>query len=917
MEPFFVSLFLNNNQRNTMRKSNNWAAVLFLSAFMVCIDSAAAQPLSDYSYRGSLDVLPQAVRNEIQFNGYTNHWRNEYKQWFRYGNLYKISIPDVEKMIVQNKIDIAEDMKVPGLWMQEGFILNWLAAPCDLLDHPTPAQLVEAAAKGNVLALTSPVSETGKILHAGYPGNAVWRRTLRSYQFQDPAFQAIDAFMLESGKKKIFVISSTDRASASRVKELLENTKNVISSYDMHKGWFATETLLKSVTCTPGHPLEIIGKGMNEGNSWFVFAGYMDFLMQKELADWLSRTKLPVVADVGFSPIFGLDHYDGLQVQDMQTKESWIEFAHRRNGYVFRPVWDPASDPYSYDGYIATEGNKVQIDEEKVPFIVRTGNLLGDLIPAMVVFVEKGEKLTQKKLFDAILARREVGIMPNGVVMGPAEFRTAMQMLLLDRHFIENYYGDRIDLQAEVRDYTLHFTITNTYDRPVTGTYDIRLPIGVVTDGRTTSASITIPAKESKTIRLEIRPDARGMDYPNPIVTGFRWNNSEKHTLCVMEMPPAISVHQLIYGHAPVVSYPVSIHNFSQESRYPVTVKVWDKKKPDRPVFTATQFGTNPTGTFADLTFALNVPAGNYDVEVSALGLKTVYPMGVGEAAGSVRAYEIDLNSDGVQEFRLENDSVQVTLLATGARVIEYIVKSRKDNVLFKLWPQKSGDDKRPNRAWGYYPYGGFEDFLGQASMETHRVYAAELVKREGDYVQVKMSADYYGNRLEKIFTLYGNSPLLEVRYALKFQNPEANVIGPQPILELGKEHGTEDVFTVPAQGGNQQLRMRPEQYYGRAFMVEEGWNAGYDTKEDIAFIGAFPVAQPIFLHMWMNHPVNNDAHHYYAEFQPWTPIYRKTTMYFTYYLWGSGGPWESALQEMRNRNLISARRKEPTPSKP
>jgi len=51
--------------------------------------------------------------------------------------------------------------------------------------------------------------------------------------------------------------------------------------------------------------------------------------------------------------------------------------------------------------------------------------------------------------------------------------------------------------------------------------------------------------------------------------------------------------------------------------------------------------------------------------------------------------------------------------------------------------------------------------------METHKVYDAKLIKREGDFVQVKMSADYYGNKLEKTFTLYGNSPLLEVRYAL------------------------------------------------------------------------------------------------------------------------------------------------------
>lgn len=892
-----------------MKKTTFWALGIFMLSCISLPENLSAQQLTDYRYNGSLDVLNNSIRNEIQFNGYTNHWWNDYKMWYRYGSLYKISIPDVERKIVQSRIDMAEDMNAPGLWMQEGFLMNWLASPCVTLDNPSLSELSEAAVKGNVLVLTSPSAEAGKILLAKYPGNNSWKQTLKSYQFGDPKLITIDAFMLENGTGKIFVISSSDHESALKIRDLMENTKKVVTTYDMHKGWFGTETLLKSVTCTPGHPLEIIGKGMNEGNSWFVFSGYMDFLMKDEMDGWISRTNMPVVTDVGFSPIYGLDNYDGLQVQDMQSKQSWIDYAHSRNGYIFRPVWDPESDQYHYDGYIATEGNKLQIDNENVPFIVRTGSLINDLIPSMILFIKKGEQMTRKELFEAIMARREVGILNDGVIIGPAEFRNAMQMLYLDRLYLENYYGDRIDLNAEMQGYTLNFNITNTYDQPVTGTWDIQLPEGILTDG-TLNGSVTIPAKSNKTVQLNIRPDAKGMDYPNPIVAGFKWGDNKKYTMCVMEMPPAITVHRIIYGHTPVVSYPVSIHNFSTESRYPVTVRVFDKNKPGKTVFTSTQYGTNPTGTYTDLNFDLKVPAGNYDVEVSALGITTVNQMGVGRASGKVIAYETDLNSDGVNEFRFENDSVRITLLATGARVIEYIVKSRNDNVLFKHWPENSGDDKRPNRLWGYYPYGGFEDFLGQASMETHKVYDAELIKSEGDYVQVKMSADYYGNKLEKTFTLFGNSPLLEVRYAIKFINPEANVIGPQPILELGKSHWTEDVFITPTIGGNEEFRMRPEEYYGRAIMIEEGWNAGYDTSEDITFIGAFPVSQPHFLHMWMNHPGNTDAHHYYVEFQPWTPIHQKTTMYFTYYLWGSAGHWESALKELRNRNLISVRKK-------
>jgi hypothetical protein len=256
----------------------------------------------------------------------------------------------------------------------------------------------------------------------------------------------------------------------------------------------------------------------------------------------------------------------------------------------------------------------------------------------------------------------------------------------------------------------------------------------------------------------------------------------------------------------------------------------------------------------------------------------------------------------------MENDKVRVTLLRTGARIIEDFVKSRNDNVLFKLWPEKEDTDKRPFRERGFYPYGGFEDFLGQASVETHKVYDAEIVRREGPYVQVRMEADYYGNRLEKTFTLYGDSPLVEVRFALEFRNPELNMIGPQPILELGKRHGTEDVFVVPSIDGRREVRMRPEEYFGQAFFLREGWNAGRDTVEDVSFVGAFPVSEPEFLHMWMNHPSNGESHHYYAEFQPWVPIFQKTVRYFSYYLWADAGPWEKGLEELRRRNLITSK---------
>ena len=887
---------------------------IFLTAVIltgVAVSISRSQNLDGFKYNGIFQPDKNMVTEQFQFNGYTNYWHNIFRDQIRYGNLFKITVPKMDYTIAQARVDLATEFGIPGLAMKEGFMNGILREQYTILDQPSLQKINEAIATGNVLAIVDPSTDAGKKLTEKLPSDYIWKDRLKSYQYGARDFTDVLVFVLESGNKKIFVVASASREMRDKTLALMESTKELLSKYDIHKGWFGAETLLKSVTCTPGHPLEVVGKGMNEGNTWFTFTGYMDFLAQKEMEEWLSKVSNPAVVDYGFGQIHGLKDYDGLQVQSMFTPDSWIRYAHEKEGYVFRQVWDPSgeSDKYSYDGYFATEGNKEQIDNENVPFISSTGSLYNGTENSMVLFVPKGNQLSKKLLWEAIMDRREVAVLSGGLMMGPATYRNALQLLLIDRVWLEEYFGDRINLDASVRDYKLILNITNLYQKPVAGTLTVVLPPELKMEG-SASRQVTLPANSTKTLEFVLDPLASAMKKTNPVALHFKWGEQKKSTLAILDLPRAISVHQLLYGHAPKVSYPVAIHNFTDRQSFPVKVEVVEINNPRKVVYTTSKTCTAGKAAFANLSFDLEVPAGSYNVKVSAMGVENVSQLGVGEASGKPYLYEIDLNSDGIMEYRMENDSVQITLLSTGARVIEYIVKSKNDNVLFKLWPEKASDDKRTFRKRGYYPYGGFEDFLGQGSMETHRVYDAEILKKEGDYVRVKMSTDYYGNRLEKIFTLYGNSPLLEVQFALTFKNPEANVLGPQPILELGAKHWTEDVFTVPEKDGLHEYRMKPEDYYGRAFFMKEGWNAGYDEKEDITFVGAFPVTEPHFLHMWMNHPINNDAHHYYVEFQPWTPIYQKTTMYFTYYLWGSGGAWESALKEMRNRNLISVRKK-------
>ncbi|MEO6961413.1 MAG: hypothetical protein ABIY90_05555 [Puia sp.] len=891
-----------------MRKSLLTKFVLSIFCCFFFVACIHAQSLAGFQYKGSFQPQENTIHNNVQFNGYTTYWHDDYRQWYRYGNLFKMSAPDPMLTIMQSKRDVAEEMQVPGLQMQEGFMNGLISESYKTTEAPSLKDLEAQINTTNVLAYIDPQSETGKTLLEKFIPDSSWRLQMKSHQYGAADFKEIDAFYLENGKRKLFVVSSADLELRNRLKALLENTEKILSSYDLHKGWFGAETLLKSVTCGQGHPLEIIGKGLNEGNDWFTFSGYMEFWEKDEMASWMSKIGLPVVVDFGFSPIYGCKDYDGLQVQDMKGKESWINFAHKKEGYVFRPVYDTASDPYHYDGYIATEGNKEQIDNENVPFISETGSMQDGLLSSMVLFTKKGDKLTKAGMWDAILHRREVAILREGKMMGPAEYRNALQMLLLDRVYLEEYFGDRVDLQAEIQGYALNITLSNTYSHAVSGALNIKLPPELKLAG-SLPETVALPPNSTKNITVNILPQSGAMDKTNPLAIQFTWEKKTKTTLAILDLPPAISVHRLLYGLAPKIKYPVTIHNFTHGASYPVEVQVYEKNNPAKAVFTTRQNGTAGPGTFQNMQFELNVRPGNYTVKVSALGLKYSSQLGVGKPEGQPVAYKIDLNNDGVSEYRMENDSVLVTLLATGGRVIEYIVKSRKDNIFFKLWPEKADDDKRPfRRGREYYPFGGFEDFLGQPSMETFHVYDAEIVQAKGNYVQVKMSADYFGNKIEKIFTLYGNSPLLEIRYALTFKNPEANVIGPQPILQLGDAHGPEDDFVFPSVDGIQHMRMRMDEYYGHVFTLKEGWNAGYDTKADISFVGAYPVSQPLFLHVWMNHPRNPDAHYYYTEFQPWTPIFQKSTMYFSYYIWGTGGPWEKGVEELRKRNLISER---------
>ena len=866
------------------------------------------------------DRSPALLQTPGRFSGYTNYWHDLAWTRSQYGNLFQMSVPDVEASILQAKADIAEELGVPGLALAEGFIAAWLAGPRQDLKNPSAADLDKAlagpAARIEVFAPLTRDLGPALMKRAASGGVPPFQIAENAHQRNAVDYKEARVFVLEDGSRRLFAVLADEPKTRDRIRTLLAGVEDAAGRYDLHRGWFGASTLLHSVTCFPGHPLEVLAQGLGQGNDWITFNGYMDFMLQKQLPDWLGRVGLNVVTDVGSSKAshslgtiaFGLRDWGGFKIQDTPTEEEWIKFVKDRGGYLFRPVFAPDCDKFKYDGSIAIDGNKKQIDGEETPFILQTGFVREEAPAFMVLFTPKGEAFTRESLWKAILERREVGVLPQARMMGPAPLRNALQMLWLDRVWLEDRFADCLQLSAETSGRTLTVRARRVRSGSLDGTLTIKTGAELAITGEN-RRKLSLKAGETRTEDFALRLTKEAMGRTNPILVEFEGGGVKKRALAILDMPPAVSVQKLLYGQAPALDFPVSIHNFSEKGSVDVAVKI-DRtgSRPGRAYEKALSLPI-PPGSYKETVLKLPLPPGSYTASVAALGAEARSQIGIEAASGSATCTPVDLNGDGIMEYRLENKRVRATLLAIGARVIEYIVKDKGDNVFFKLWPEKEAStDKRPFRERGFYPYGGFEDFLGQASIETHKIYNAEVLKSSGSYVQVRMTADYFGNRLEKIFTLYGDSPLVEVRFALEFRNPELHMIGPQPILELGKRHWTEDLFVVPGLNGLEEYRMRPEEYFGRVLNLKEGWNAGYDTEEDIAFVGAYPVSEPEFLHMWMNHPSNGESNHYYAEFQPWVPIFQKTVRYFSYYMWASSGDWKTAVEEMRKRNLVTVR---------
>lgn len=881
-------------------------------AFLMIIAAGCGDGCYIGSFNTAADSDRQPAQSGIEWSGYTNWWNSIYLQQYRSGSLSKVCVPDAAKILEQLRRNLAEELGIPGLQMQAGFLEGLFCGDYAILMNPSQSGLRDAFKDNDrVLALVVRDSELGKRLADKAPECV---NIAPGYQQRGkPA--TLDAFVLHRGGRMLFAAVGTPDDLA-RLKDLIAEAQALVDNYDLKRGWFGVHTDIRTVSCSPMTPIESMAAGMNEGNSWFVFSGEYERFIKPELERWISESGSGIEAAVGTHSLYDCRDWEGFQEQLL--KDNQFEYAKerdKRGGYLFRPIQEwgdyAGTGTAIYNGYIASAGNKEIVDTCRMPFVIPVGNIADGSCNSMVVFTPKGEPFNRQVMWDAIMDRREVAIEANTeefTVMGDTQFRRPIQLMILERAFLENYFGDQVGISARVEGTTLKVALENFGSKTVRGSFAVTLPSTVAFVGNVPH-NVSVPGHGVRVLEVELAPSPEAMGRRSAITIGFDWGVSSKKVLAEMDMPQGVATHKLLYGTTSGCAFPVSVYNFTGSKNIAVKVSVSPFDAPQTVAYESERTIALAKAACDTLLFGLQLPAGSYTVTTSAMGATTTTQLGIGEEAqDAVKLWKEDVNGDGIDEIYMENSRVRVMLLAIGARIMEYYVKDKGDNVFFKNWPNEPYDPERPYRKRNFWPFGGFEDFLGQASVETHEVYDCEIIKDGGEYAQVRMFADYWGNTIEKTFTLYGDTPLLEIRFALDMVNPEFNVLGPQPILEVGKAHDPQDKIIVPEKEGLSDYRVDMADYWGKFLFPIEGWNVDYDTVEDVYFAGAFPVDAPFTLHMWHNHPRNRDTRFYYCELQPWTEIFRGNTTYFSYYMWAGGGSWEEGIRQLRNRNLITAK---------
>ena len=263
-----------------------------------------------------------------------------------------------------------------------------------------------------------------------------------------------------------------------------------------------------------------------------------------------------------------------------------------------------------------------------------------------------------------------------------------------------------------------------------------------------------------------------------------------------LDVPNAVEQNPLIFDIPGTIDYPVTVWNYTDDSKVDINIEVKNNANGNI-VFSKKDYIRVKKWKYNTMNFSIPLTEGDYTATSTALGVSRKGQISIRNEKATASIHTEDLNNDGIPEIVMENSKIRATILLFGGRVIEYILKSRNENMLFKLWPNKPPWDQKPEGRRAFYPYGGLEEFIGYPTIEGHIVFNYKILKDKGDYVRVKVWANIHGSKIEKIITLYGESELLEVRYAFSDMDESIRVIGVNPLVGIGKSTGPVKTHTI------------------------------------------------------------------------------------------------------------------------
>lgn len=846
----------------------------------------------------------------FDFKGYTEHWDKYSWKWYSYNGLFEESQPDMDSELAGMEMNIGNQLILEELWIQKGFVNKLSKSKPVILKAQTSdiKLLTSSLEKGDVILTGLKRDTLIKQLIAKLPQDIQYRRTLaftlNSQQTPNSKLQTANS---------LFVIASETQSEADRLKGYIDETINIIGQYKISKGWAGIRSHYLLITQHVHNPFNLINRALQTGCSWITLSGYNDYMLPEPTNKALTEIGLPFTFLPGQYGTGGI-MYGSNTFPDVQdnTQQQCLDWMKKNNSYFFGYLSAMKKDEAKqYTGYIVgSSADWAKLDSLKAPYITDAGSLDTQIPSSMILFMNKDEKLDQASVFSAVLERRSVAMFPKADFAGQSKFKNALRILLLDREYLENNFVQPVSVDCSSDKGRFIVRLENHSEQNITAKLKFLSPSSVIIGDNLKETTLALASEEKKELvyNINLTSDACSKELPLGVMLTNNVYKQPLYSVTCVDVPGAVELNPLMIDVPGKIDYPVTVWNYSKNENIQLTLQVKNLK--GNAVFNETKNISIPNWQNKTLSFSVSLKQGDYVATVSALGLSQEGQIAIRSQKDAASTHLEDLNNDGIPEIVLENSKIRATIVLFGGRVIEYILKKNNDNLLFKLWPTKAIWDEKPEGRRAFYPYGGLEEFIGYPTIEGHIVFNYKILKDKGDYVRVKVWANIHGSKIEKLITLYGNTELLEVRYAFSDMDENIRIIGINPLIRIGKTTGPEDTYYFPDVNGKIEVRHPVlDRYYGNTFHLKEGWAAGHDSIANLSLLVGYPVNDAKVFHLWNNHPNNPPTPYFYTELQPWLLIKHGTTTYFSYYLMGREGKYQPILNDFRNSGLITTKK--------